>query len=93
MPTATREKPSDLKEACIQAAREVIAELERDGVFGAPIVTELNELAGAGPEGVWDPAEAYHQGYYRANPRQGYCMAVISPKVAKLRQHYGDRLR
>jgi len=76
-----------------RAAREVIAELEREGVFGAPIVTEVNELASLGHEGVWYPAEAYHQGYYRANPRQGYCMAVIAPKLGKLRQRFAHRLR
>jgi len=76
-----------------RTAREVIAELEREGVFGAPIVTEVTDLAGAGPEGVWYPAETYHQGYYRSHPRQGYCMAVIAPKLGKLRQRFAHRLR
>jgi peptide-methionine (S)-S-oxide reductase len=30
-----------------------------------------------------EEAEAYHQNYYKLNPYQGYCMAVIRPKVAK----------
>jgi peptide-methionine (S)-S-oxide reductase len=42
---------------------------------------------------VWYPAEAYHQGYYRANPRQGYCAAVIAPKLGKFRQRFAHRLR
>jgi len=29
------------------------------------------------------PAEGYHQDYYRNNPNQGYCRAVIRPKVEK----------
>jgi peptide-methionine (S)-S-oxide reductase len=29
-------------------------------------------------------AEAYHQDYYRRNPGQGYCRAVIAPKLRKL---------
>jgi peptide-methionine (S)-S-oxide reductase len=74
-------------------ARSLIAELGREGVFAAPIVTEVIELEGAGPAGVWYPAEAYHQGYYRANPHQGYCMAVIAPKLGKLRQRFAHRLR
>jgi peptide-methionine (S)-S-oxide reductase len=30
------------------------------------------------------PAEAYHREYYRNNPTQGYCRAVIAPKLGKL---------
>jgi peptide-methionine (S)-S-oxide reductase len=74
-------------------ARETIAELDRDGTFGAPIVTEVVELEHAGEAGVWYPAEAYHQGYFRANPRQGYCAAVIAPKLGKFRQRFAHRLR
>jgi len=29
-------------------------------------------------------AEAYHQDYFRKNPDQGYCRAVIAPKLKKL---------
>jgi len=71
----------------------LIAELERDGVFGKPIVTEVTRIDPTTPEGVWYPAEAYHQGYFRAHPQQGYCAAVIAPKVAKFRQRYAGRLR
>ena len=74
-------------------AREVVAELGRDGVFPAPIVTEIVELPAAGDAGTWYPAEPYHQGYFRANPRQGYCAAVIAPKVGKFRQRFAHRLR
>ena len=68
-------------------AREVIATLEREQVFDAPIVTEVVPLE------RFYPAEAYHDAYYRRNPNQGYCAAVIAPKVAKLRKQYGSRLR
>jgi peptide-methionine (S)-S-oxide reductase len=74
-------------------ARALVAELDREGTFGAPIVTEVVELERAGEAGVWYPAEAYHQGYYRANPRQGYCAAVIAPKLGKFRQRFAHRLR
>jgi peptide-methionine (S)-S-oxide reductase len=70
-----------------RAAREVIAELTRDGVFGAPIVTQVE------PIGAFTPAEDYHQGYYRENPEQPYCRATITPKVAKLRAKYSARLK
>ena len=39
------------------------------------------------------PAEPYHREYYRRNPNQGYCRAVIAPKVAKLRKQFFDRLK
>ncbi len=38
-------------------------------------------------------AESYHQDYYQLNGTQGYCMAVISPKVAKLRKQFGEKLK
>ena len=28
-------------------------------------------------------AETYHQGYYKANPHQPYCSAVVGPKIKK----------
>ena len=33
-------------------------------------------------------AEEYHQGYFRANPYQGYCQAVVAPKVLKARDKF-----
>ena len=39
------------------------------------------------------PAEEYHRDYFRRNPGQGYCRVVIAPKVAKVRQHYFDKLK
>lgn len=70
-----------------QAAREVIAALERDQVFDAPIVTAV------APFSVFYPAEEYHQDYFRRNPGQGYCRAVIAPKVAKFRKEHLERLK
>jgi peptide-methionine (S)-S-oxide reductase len=67
------------------AAREVIAELERDQAFPNPIVTEVT------PAGTWYEAEAYHQEYYARNPGQGYCQFVIAPKLAKFRKKFAER--
>ena len=77
-----------------RTAGEVIAALEREGVFGAPIVTRIEgaPTLGAGPT-PFHPAERVHQGYYARNPEQPYCRAMIAPKVAKLRAKYADRLR
>ncbi|WDD95110.1 peptide-methionine (S)-S-oxide reductase MsrA [Burkholderia sp. FERM BP-3421] len=70
-------------------ARQVIDELTREQVFGAPIVTQVVPLD---DDNYW-PAEAYHQNYYARNPEQGYCAAVIGPKVAKFRQKFAHRLK
>jgi peptide-methionine (S)-S-oxide reductase len=45
--------------------------------FSAPIVTEIVPLK------KFYKAEGYHQDYYRSNPNQPYCRAVIRPKVEK----------
>lgn len=66
-------------------ARAVIAELSP--LYDAPIVTTIE------PNAPFYVAEDYHQNYFALNPRQPYCMAVIAPKVAKLRQHYSEKLR
>jgi peptide-methionine (S)-S-oxide reductase len=70
-----------------RTARDVIATLERDQVFDAPIVTEV------APATEFYPAEEYHQDYFRRNPGQGYCRAVIAPKVAKFRKEHLERLK
>jgi len=48
------------------------------GHFKDPIVTQIVPLK------QFYPAEAYHQDYYRNNPRYPYCAVVISPKLKKL---------
>jgi peptide-methionine (S)-S-oxide reductase len=68
-------------------AEAMVAELERDRVFARPIVTEVVDAA------PWYPAEAYHQNYFRDHPGQGYCMAVVAPKLAKFRKLYATRLK
>ena len=68
-------------------AGELIAELTRQGVFDAPIVTEVSPIP------AFYPAEDYHQSYYQENSEQPYCRATITPKVAKLRARYGARLK
>ena len=67
-------------------AYDVIADLQRDDVWGAPIVTQVERL------GAFWPAEPYHQNFFANNPEQGYCNAVIAPKVAKFRQRFAHLL-
>ncbi len=68
-------------------AREVIRELEASGTWENPIITAIEEFR------EFYPAEDYHQGYYQRNQRLPYCQAVITPKLAKLRQKWLDRLK
>jgi peptide-methionine (S)-S-oxide reductase len=68
-------------------AREYKAKLDASGAFDDPIVTEIT------PASKFWPAEDYHQGYYRANPSQGYCRVVIAPKVEKFRKVFADKLK
>jgi peptide-methionine (S)-S-oxide reductase len=67
-------------------AEQVIAELTANGVWDAPIVTQLAPLE------KFHAGEKYHQDYYAANSGQPYCQIVIAPKVAKVRKAYFDRL-
>ena len=68
-------------------AEEVIAEMEKARIWDRPIVTELAPFTDI------YLAEDYHQVFYRRNPNQPYCQIVISPKVAKFRKQYVDRLK
>jgi peptide-methionine (S)-S-oxide reductase len=67
--------------------REVIAELEREGVWDGRIVTTVEPL------GEFYPAESYHQEYFRRNPYQSYCQVVVAPKVSKFRKQYLGQLK
>jgi len=39
------------------------------------------------------PAEDYHQNYFKKNPEQGYCQAIIAPKLKKFREKYKAKLK
>ena len=68
-------------------AEALVAELTAAEIWDAPIVTEIV------PAAPFHAAEGYHQDYFRRNPGQGYCRAVIAPKVAKFRASALARLR
>jgi len=73
-----------------EAARAAIARAQN--IYDAPIVTSIEP--GAPHEAVWYPAEAYHQRYFERNgTRNGYCAAVVAPKLAKFRKAFADRLK
>jgi len=70
-----------------QIAEETIAAFEREKVFPNPIVTEIV------PAGTWYEAEPNHQEYFARNPFQGYCTAVVGPKVMKFRKQFSAKLK
>ncbi len=74
-------------DAQLAAARAKVDELNAAQIWDRPIVTQIEPLD------RFYPAEAYHQGYYQTHPQQGYCQAVISPKVAKFRSKFAKWLR
>ena len=70
-----------------QVAEAYIRQLDAAGVFAAPIVTAVEPLA------AFYTAEPHHHNYAARNPQQPYIAAVSTPKVQKLRDYFGDRLK
>jgi peptide-methionine (S)-S-oxide reductase len=57
------------------------------GDWPTPIVTTIE-----GPA-MWYPAEDYHQEYWDGEgQRNPYCLAVIPPKLAKLKKGFAARI-
>ncbi len=56
--------------------------LRNEGVFDQDIVTQV-----VAAEQFYE-AEAYHQDYFRRNPKQPYCQMVVAPKVKKLELNF-----
>ena len=68
---------------------EAKAAIERASAdWPAPIVTTVEPL------GEWYPAEDYHQDYWEGEgQRNPYCLAVIPPKLQKLRKSFAQRVK
>jgi len=73
----TDEETKDAAAAALEAAQNDYTD---------PIVTTIEPLD------TYYKAEDYHQDYYRQNSMQGYCMAVIPPKLAKLKAKFGKEM-
>ena len=68
------------------AARRAIERARAD--WPAPIVTTIEPLS------QWYPAEDYHQDYWAGEgQRNPYCLAVIPPKLRKLRKSFAQRVK
>ena len=68
-------------------AEAIIAALTSEEVYEDPIVTEVTQLD------VFYLAEDYHRNYYNNNKNQGYCRAVINPKLDKFMKKYGYKTK
>ncbi|MGQ0559935.1 MAG: peptide-methionine (S)-S-oxide reductase MsrA [Sphingosinicella sp.] len=69
-----------------EAARRAIQRAQAD--HEAPVVTRIEPL------GEWYPAEDYHQRYWEGEGQSSpYCLAVIPPKLAKLRKGFRERAK
>jgi peptide-methionine (S)-S-oxide reductase len=68
---------------------EVRAAIERARAdWSDPIVTTIEPL------GEWYSAEDYHQDYWEGEgQRNPYCLAVIPPKLRKLRKSFAERAK
>lgn len=73
----------DEQKAAMEAA---IARAQPD--WPLPIVTTIE------PASTWYPAEDYHQEYWEGEgQRNPYCLAVIPPKLMKLRKSFANKVK
>lgn len=62
-------------------------ETEASKLWSGKIVTDIT------PFTTFYEAEPYHQNYFRLNPYQPYCRAVIDPKIRKFRKTFQEKLK
>lgn len=70
-----------------EQAEHYKSELNKEHAFRKPIVTEITQFE------EFYPAEGYHQDYYNQHKGEGYCAAVIRPKVSKVKKVFKDKLK
>ena len=71
-----------------RSARRAEAIARNNADQGGRIVTTIE------PRGEWYPAEDYHQEYWAGEgQRNPYCIAMIPPKLQKLRKSFQARVK
>jgi peptide-methionine (S)-S-oxide reductase len=70
-----------------EIAENLIEALTNAKVFDKLIVTEVTKFD------IFYKAEEYHQNYYNNNKTQGYCVAVINPKLEKFLKQFKSKLK
>lgn len=78
--------PTSVEQA--RVADAYIAELDKAGIFGKPIVTKTDPA----PDGFF-PAEDYHQNFLTLNPNYPYIVINDLPKVEALKRLFPDLYR
>ena len=68
-------------------AQTLIKEMHDDKAFEQDIVTQVC------PAVTFYSGEDYHQDYFKNNPENQYCQAVVSPKLAKFRKTFVSKLK
>jgi peptide-methionine (S)-S-oxide reductase len=68
-------------------AEQIIREMAAEQTFEQKIVTQVC------PAEHFYSGEEYHQGYAKNNPQNQYCQAIVSPKLAKFRQTFVNKLK
>src|SRR5207245_3457342 len=68
-------------------AEDVIAALTKERAFDDPIVTEVV------PAGPFYVAADSHQEDFAKTPEQRHALAVVSPKVANIRQKFAEKMK
>jgi peptide-methionine (S)-S-oxide reductase len=90
--TGEKQQFSDVRSAIFyhDDEQKTIAEKVRDETqlsVSSKIVTEIS------PASTFYVAENYHQDYFNLNPNQGYCQAVVKPKVEKFKKIFLSKLK
>lgn len=70
-----------------QKAEKYKKDLNDAQAWEKPVITEIRPLE------KYYVAEGYHQDYYANNSGQPYCRYVIQPKLEKLEQVFGSKLK
>jgi peptide-methionine (S)-S-oxide reductase len=70
-----------------QIAEESKAKIEKSGKYKDKIVTTIETFSN------FYKAENYHKNYYDNNPNAPYCMLVIDPKIKKLYNEFGGKIK
>jgi peptide-methionine (S)-S-oxide reductase len=68
-------------------AEQSLAEADKSGIWENPIVTKIEPLKN------YSKAEGYHQNFYEKHKNGPYCDAVIEPKLRKLKEKFGEKLK
>ncbi len=68
-------------------AQQIMKEMSSTEMFEHEIVTQICTAD------IFHSGEKYHQDYFNNNPENQYCQAVVSPKLAKFRKTFVNKLK